>query len=151
MEGMDGTITQTTLVTQVPRSTPGIVATMDDVVLLVWLVKSMQEMGCQPYFGEHDVEIAGRWIRKIEKTTIQINIPEGLRVNNATQLLSDWAITWWETIQLRRATETLTWSDFKLEFENQFYSRYYRKVKEQELLVLRQREMFLHLTSKIYN
>jgi len=47
-------------------------------------------------------------------------------------------MTWWETIQLRHATETLTWSDFKTEFENQFYSRYHHKVKEQEFLVLRQ-------------
>ena len=34
------------------------------------------------------------------------------------------------------ATETLTWSDFKIEFENQFYSRYHRKVKKQEFLAL---------------
>ena len=60
MEGMDDTITQTTPLTQVSWSTPGIVATMDDMVLLVWLVKSMQEMGCQPYLGEQDAKIAGR-------------------------------------------------------------------------------------------
>jgi len=56
-------------------------------------------------------------------------------------LLSDRAITWWETVQLRRATETLTWNDFKSKFENQFYSRYHRKVKEQEFLALRQDNM----------
>jgi hypothetical protein len=50
---------------------------------------------------------------------------------------------WWETIQLRCATETLTWSDFKIEFENQFNSRYHRKVKEQEFLALRQGDMSL--------
>jgi hypothetical protein len=80
-------------------------------------------------------------MRKVEKTMIQISIPEGLRVNCATQLLSDRAMTWWETVQLRRATKTLTWSDFKTEFENQFYSRYHRKVKEQEFLALRQGDM----------
>jgi hypothetical protein len=72
---------------------------------------------------------------------IQINIPEDLRVNCAIRLLSDRAMTWWETIQLRCATETLTWIDFKLEFENQFYSRYHCKVKEQKFLKLRQGEM----------
>jgi hypothetical protein len=72
---------------------------------------------------------------------IQISIPEGLRVNCATQLLCDRAMTWWETIQLRRATKKLTWSDFKTEFENQFYSRYHHKVKEQEFLALRQGDM----------
>jgi hypothetical protein len=101
----------------------------------------MREMGCEPYMGEQDAEIAGRWIRKVEKTMIQISIPEGKRVNYATQLLSDRAMTWWETVQLRRATETLTWSDFKKKFENQFYSKYHRKVKEQEFLALRQGDM----------
>jgi len=77
-------------------------------VLLVWLVKSIRELGCKPYMREQDAEIAGRWIKKVEKTMIQINIPEGLQVNCATQLLSDHTMTWWETIQLRRAIETLT-------------------------------------------
>jgi len=40
----------------------------DNVVLLVRLVKSMREMGCEPYMGEHDAEIAGRWSRRVEKT-----------------------------------------------------------------------------------
>ncbi|XP_073267141.1 uncharacterized protein [Populus alba] len=114
---------------------------MDNVVPLVRLVKSMREMGCEPYMGEQDAKIAGRWIRKVENTMIQISILEGLRVNYATQLLSDRAMTWWETVQLRRAIETLTWSDFKTKFENQFYSRYHRKVKEQEFLALRQGDM----------
>jgi hypothetical protein len=57
--------------------------------------------------GEQDAEVARRWIRKVEKTMIEISILEGLRVNCATQLLSDRAITWWETVQLRRVTETL--------------------------------------------
>jgi hypothetical protein len=55
----------------------------------------MREMGCKPYMGEQDAEVAMRWIRKVEKTMIQINIPEGLRVDCATQLLSDKAMTWW--------------------------------------------------------
>jgi hypothetical protein len=50
-------------------------------------------------------------------------------------------MTWWEIVQLRHVTETLTWSDFKTEFENQVCSRYHRKVKEQELLALRQGDM----------
>jgi hypothetical protein len=68
-------------------------------------------------------------------------MPEGLWVNCATILLFDWVMTWWETVQLRHTTETLTWSDFKSEFKNQFYSRYHCKVKEQEFLAIRQGEM----------
>ncbi|XP_052302021.1 uncharacterized protein LOC112323659 [Populus trichocarpa] len=141
MEGMTGSATQTTPTTQIPQAAPMTSMTTDNVVPLVRLVKSMREMGCEPYMREQDAEITGRWIRKVEKTMIQISIPEGLRVNCATQLLSDRAMTWWETVQLRHATETLTWSDFKTEFENQFYSRYHRKVKEQEFLALRQGDM----------
>jgi hypothetical protein len=48
---------------------------------------------------------------------------------------------WWETVQLRRAIETLTWSDIKSEFENQFYSRYHHKVNEPKFLALKQGEM----------
>jgi hypothetical protein len=122
MEGMAGSATQSTPTTQIPQAAHMTNMATDNVVPLVRLVKSMREMGCEPYMGEQDAEIDGRWIRKVEKTMIQISIPEGLRVNCATQLLSDRAMTWWETVQLRHATETLTWSDFKTEFENQFYS-----------------------------
>jgi len=101
------------------------VTATNDVVQLVRLVKSMREMGCEPYSGEQNAEVAGRWIRKVEKTRIQIKIPHDLRVDCATQLLSDGAMTWWETVQLRRATETLSWDDFKIEFENQYYSKYH--------------------------
>jgi hypothetical protein len=37
----------------------------------------------------------------------------------------------------------MSWSDFQFEFENQFYSKYNRKVKEQEFLGLRQEEMLV--------
>ena len=75
--------------------------TTNNMVLLVQLVKSMREIRCEPYMVEQDAEIARRWIRKVEKTMIQKSILEGLRVNYATQLLSDRAMTWWEIVQLR--------------------------------------------------
>jgi hypothetical protein len=46
------------------------VTAKNDVVQLVRLVKSMREMGCEPYLGEQNAEVAGRWIRKVEKTMI---------------------------------------------------------------------------------
>ena len=42
----------------------------NDVVQLVRLVKSMREMGCEPYSGEQNAEVAGRRIRKVEKTMV---------------------------------------------------------------------------------
>jgi hypothetical protein len=56
----------------------------NDVVQLVCLVKSMREMGCEPYSGEQNAEVVGRWIRKVEKTMIQIKIPHDLQVDCAT-------------------------------------------------------------------
>jgi hypothetical protein len=94
MDGMTDSATQTTLIIQIPQATPVPDMTMDSMVLLVRLVKSMREMGCEPYMGEQDAEIARRWIRKVENTMIQINIPKGLKVNCASQLLSDRTMTW---------------------------------------------------------
>jgi hypothetical protein len=34
----------------------------------------MREMSCEPYSGEQNAEVVGRWIRKVEKTMIQIKI-----------------------------------------------------------------------------
>ena len=48
MEGMAGSATQTTPTTQVPLVAPATNVTMDNVVPLVRLVKSMREMGCEP-------------------------------------------------------------------------------------------------------
>jgi hypothetical protein len=66
----------------------------NDVVHLIRWVKSMRKMGCEPYSGEHNAKVVGRWIRKVEETMIQIKIPHDLRVYYATQLLSDGAMTW---------------------------------------------------------
>ena len=53
----------------IPTISEAAIAT-NDVVQLVRLVKSMREMGCEPYLGEQNAEVAGRWIRKVEKTMV---------------------------------------------------------------------------------
>jgi len=70
MESMTSSTTQAVPAIQVPHATPRIFTTIDNVVLLVWLVKSMREMGCKPYMGEQDAKIARRWIKNVEKTMI---------------------------------------------------------------------------------
>jgi hypothetical protein len=107
MEGMAGSATQTTPTTQIPQAAPMTSMTTDNVVPLVRLVKSMREMGCELYMGEQDAEIAGRLIRKVEKTMIQISIPEGLRVNCATQLLSDSSLMISESVGADCTAESL--------------------------------------------
>jgi hypothetical protein len=37
------------------------------VITLVQWVKDMRELGCVPYLGEENAEVAGYWPRKVEK------------------------------------------------------------------------------------
>lgn len=100
-------------------------------------------MECEPFMGDHDVEVASRWFRKIEKTLIQIKVPDELKVDSTSQLLIDRAQSWQETLQSRKTTCLQTWGDFRVEFEIQFYSWYHCKMKEHKFFVLRQGDMFV--------
>jgi len=70
MEGMVITKTHAALTAPALQTTLEVSATTDNTVLLVRLVKSMREMGCEPYMGEYDAKIARRWIKKVEKTMV---------------------------------------------------------------------------------
>jgi len=52
MKGMANSMTQAVPATQILQVAPRSVMTIGDVVLLVWLVKSMREMGCELYLRE---------------------------------------------------------------------------------------------------
>ena len=52
MEGMVSSAVQIIFITQILSAVFTISMIMDNVVLLVRLVKSMREMGCEPYMGE---------------------------------------------------------------------------------------------------
>jgi hypothetical protein len=101
----------------------------------------MREMGCMTYGGEEDAEVAGHWLRKVERVINQMKVPEELRVDCVTQLLVDSSHSWWETIRERRSGEVLRWRDFYEEFEERYYSWEHRREKEQEFLDLRQRDL----------
>jgi len=64
------------------------------VVTIVHWVKGMREMGCMTYGGEEDAEVAGHWLRKVERVINQMQVPEELRVDCVTQLLVDSAHSW---------------------------------------------------------
>jgi hypothetical protein len=73
------------------------------IVTIVQWVKGMREMGCMTYRGEEDAEVAGHWLRKVERVRNQMQVPEELRVDCVTQLLVESAHCWWETIRERRS------------------------------------------------
>jgi hypothetical protein len=111
------------------------------VVTIVQWVKGMREMGCMTYHGEEDAEVAGHWLRKVERVINQMQVLEELRVDCVTQLLVDSAHSWWETIRERRSGEVLRWRDFHEEFEERYYSWEHKKEKEHEFLNLRQGDL----------
>jgi len=141
IEAMPGASAPTIPVAPAVQAAPAATTKADNVVTLVRIVKSMRELGCEPFLGEPNAEIAGRWLRTIEDTLDQMQVTEGLRVNCAAHLLSDRARSWWDTVRSRRPAGSWTWAEFKMQFEHQFYSSYHRKIKEQEFLALRQGDM----------
>ena len=62
----------------------------------------MRELRCEPFLGEPDVEIAGRWLRIIDDTLDQMQVVEGLRVNCTAHLLLNRMWSWWDTVRSRR-------------------------------------------------
>jgi len=100
------------------NSTPRV----ERVVTLVQWVKGMRKMGCTTYSGEEDAEVAGHWLRKVERVIDQMQVPEETRVDYVTQLLTESAHSWWETIRERRAGEELRWKHFREEFKERYYS-----------------------------
>jgi hypothetical protein len=68
---------------------PMITAHVDNVIALVWIMKSMREMGCGPCMRDQDAKVVSRWIKKIKKTLIQIKVPNELRADYTTQLRTD--------------------------------------------------------------
>jgi hypothetical protein len=59
------------------------------VITLVQWVKGMREMGCTTYSGEEDAEVAGNWLRKVERVIDQMQVLEETRVDCVTQLLTE--------------------------------------------------------------
>jgi hypothetical protein len=97
----------------------------------------MREMSCELFFSEEDAETTRKWIGKVEKILVQIKVLDDLWEDYVNKLLIDRTQFWWEIVQSGRTIESWTWGDFRIEFENQFYSRYHQKMKEQEFLALR--------------
>lgn len=141
IEAMPGALASTAPVAPAVQTIPVATAPVDSVVTLVRTVKSVRELGCEPFLDEPDVEIAGRWLRTIEDTLDHMQVAEGLRVNCAAHLLSDRARFWWDTVRSRRPAGSWSWAEFREQFEHQFYSSYHRKIKEQEFLALKQGDM----------
>jgi len=47
-------------------------------VTLVQIVKIMRELGCEPFLGKLEAEIAGKWLHTIEDTLDQMHVIKDL-------------------------------------------------------------------------
>ena len=91
-------------------------------------------------------EEAERWLKKIEKLFVLMEIGEEPRVRLATYMLKDDAETWWEASSAMMTTQVaggqgpmvITWDQFRGQFEQQFLPRSYRFQKESEFIRLEQ-------------
>jgi hypothetical protein len=68
IEAMPHILVPAPLIAQIAQVLPVAPALKDSVVTLVWVVKSMQELGCELFLGEPDAEIACRWLCIVEET-----------------------------------------------------------------------------------
>ena len=95
--------------------------------------KDLKNMGCKAFTGLLKSELAWSWLQKMEMTFVTLQIPETMRVPCAVQFLEDHAHTWWKTTVMRYdGRPTLTWADFRKEFEEKYYSRTLRDKKWKE-------------------
>jgi hypothetical protein len=78
IEVMLGTSTPTVLVASVVQAVLVAMTQIDNVVALVWIVKNMRELRCEPLLGELDAEIADKWLHTIEDSLNQMHVTEGL-------------------------------------------------------------------------
>jgi hypothetical protein len=102
IKAMSSALAPTIPIAPTVQAAPATTTKADNVVTLVRIVKSIRELGCEPFLGEPDAEIAGRWLHTFEDTLDQMHVTEGLRVNCAVHLLSDRARSWWDTVRSRR-------------------------------------------------
>jgi len=61
----------------------------------------MREIGCVPFLGKKNAEIAEYWLRKVEQSLTQIPILENVQVSCVTQMLSNSACSWWAMVRER--------------------------------------------------
>jgi len=65
---MPGASTLTIPIAPAVQAAPAATKKADNVVTSVRIVKRMRELGCEPFLGEPDAKIVGRWLRTIEDT-----------------------------------------------------------------------------------
>ena len=72
--------------------------------------------------------LAKNWIKKVSDTLVDMELDDTLKLRVATRLLDQSAATWWENPKLRTPA-LITWELFVREFNDQYYTHFYRDQK----------------------
>ena len=101
--------------------------------------KDLKNMGCKVFTGSLKADLAWSWLQKIETTAITLQIPEPMRLPCVVQFLEDRVHTWWKTtLQRYVRCPTLSWANFRKEFEEKYYSWALKEKKWIEFMNLKQ-------------
>lgn len=96
--------------------------------------------------------MAEEWIEKIERIMDVMDVPLGRRVVLATFFLSRNNRHWWESIRRRyQETSAISWQEFWIAFDEQFYPLAYQNMKMEEFLQLKRGSMTMLEYEKKFN
>ena len=106
-------------------------------VRLTKLVKEVRQLGCESFFGTGEIVVVQNWIDKVEETLADLRVADTDRVAVATRLLERNAAMWWRSVR-GRYTSSLSWAEFRQEFDDQYYTQHLQDAKRVEFYSLRQ-------------
>ena len=82
--------------------------------------------------------MADDWLRSINKDLVTCECTEAEKVRFTAHLLEGSAATWWETYQVTRPLEDITWETFREGFTNAHISTGIMHLKKEEFRNFRQ-------------
>ena len=92
------------------------------------LVKEAGQLGCETFSRTVDAIVARNWLKKVSDTLADMELDENLKLKVATRLIDKSVATWWDNLKLRTPTP-ISWNLFVQEFNDQFYTQFYRDKK----------------------
>ena len=106
-------------------------------VKLFKLVKKARQLGCETFSGSIDAVTTKNQLKGVFDTLTDIELDDDLKLRMATRLIDKSAATQWDNLKLHIVTP-ITWDMFVQEFNEQFYTLFYRNQTRQEFFRLKQ-------------
>ncbi len=101
------------------------------------MLKKVKSLGCYPFVGRADPQASRDWLKVLLRAVKDMSYAEPERLLVASRLLEGTALTWWEGL-VDRYPMGFSWDKFLEEFDRQYHAEYYRELKRQEFVDLRQ-------------